>query len=371
MKTLISIFVGLLLTLQGLRPAHPCSGFTAHDGQTVLAGQNEDYYGESWQTGMETRIWFVPSEGGKYGCVAWGFANLYPQGGMNDQGLFWDGFATAEHTVDGTGVETFTIDTLVETMQVSATVSEAILYLRTFDLEPILGPAQLFFADRFGDSVVFDGSHVDEASGDFQVVTNWLFHYPELGAYPCWRYDVMTDMMENGLELTVDYFASIANAAHQGYLFDQIYTRYSTIGELNRGVFHLYYNLDYENPITFVLEDELAQGPHEYWMADLFTPDPGPDAGVMDVGVMDAGGEDAGPEPGPDAGDEGDDGSGGCSVAGGTDSPARAPLQIPLLVLVFLAGLVLRRGTELASVVGRDLAGDTMFSRRSTSRNRK
>jgi len=107
-------------------------------------------------------------------------------------------------------------------------------------------------------------------------------------------------------------------------------------------------------------------------MADLFAPDPGPDAGVMDAGVMDAGGEDAGSEPGPDAGGEGDDGSGGgCSVAGGTDSPARAPLQIPLLVLVFLAGLVLRRGTELASVVGRDQAGEAMFFRRSTSRNRK
>lgn len=344
MKTLACLLVGLLITLQGLTPAHPCSGFTAHDGQTVLAGQNEDYYGPSYQLGMETQMWFVPGAGGNYGCVAWGFANDYPQGGMNDQGLFWDGFATAAHTVDGTGVETFTMTTLVELMQVSATVQEAILFLRTFNLAPALGTAQLFFADRFGDSAVFDGHLITQPTGDFQVVTNWILDQPELGGYPCWRYATMMDMMENGLELTVDYFASIAEAVHQGHLGTQIYTRYTTIGELNNGVFHLYYDLDYDNPLTFVLADELALGAQQYWMADLFPPRVGPDASVPDAGVSDGGVSDAGTGPEPDSGaDDCDDGGGGCSVAGGGGSPARAPAQLPILLVIILAGLLLCR----------------------------
>jgi hypothetical protein len=251
-KTIFSVLVGLLFALAWARPAWPCSGFTAHDGQTVLAGQNEDYYGEAYATGMETLLWFVPGAGGNYGVVAWGFANRFSQGGMNTEGLFFDGFATAAHTVDGTGTATFGMDTLVETLQVSQTVYEAVAVLRTYDLAPVFGSAQLFFVDRFGDSVVFDGSHVDEAVGDYQVVTNWLFHYPELGNYPCWRYDLMTDMMENGLELTVGYFAQIADAVHQGWFNTQIYTRYTTIGELTAGVLHLYYDLDYSNLSGFV-----------------------------------------------------------------------------------------------------------------------
>ena len=41
-KTLAAVIALLLVTLGGITPALPCSGFTAHDGQTVLAGQNED-----------------------------------------------------------------------------------------------------------------------------------------------------------------------------------------------------------------------------------------------------------------------------------------------------------------------------------------
>ena len=49
----------LVIVLLIVFPAWPCSVFTAHDSQSVLAGNNEDYYGAD-----PTIIWFVPGEAG-------------------------------------------------------------------------------------------------------------------------------------------------------------------------------------------------------------------------------------------------------------------------------------------------------------------
>ncbi|MFH2008474.1 MAG: MYXO-CTERM sorting domain-containing protein [bacterium] len=145
-------------------------------------------------------------------------------------------------------------------------------------------------------------------------------------------------MTQNGLELMVGYFAEMADAVHQGSLSTDIYTRYTTISDLTTGTFWLYYHLDYENPVEFVLADELAQGAHEIWMADLFPPRPDPDP-IPDAGVADSGIADADADP-PDAGGPTscDDG-GGCSASGGTSSPD----GLPLLAALFLMFVVRRR----------------------------
>ncbi len=65
-KTLLCAFTGVLLTVAGIRPAHPCSGFTAHDGQTVLAGQNE---GLEPGQGRTFDIDLEPEGGGRVAAV--------------------------------------------------------------------------------------------------------------------------------------------------------------------------------------------------------------------------------------------------------------------------------------------------------------
>jgi choloylglycine hydrolase len=295
MKPLAAIAAAVLAVLTGLSPARPCSVFTAHDAQTVLAGNNEDYYG-----GDPTIIWFVPPENGKYGFVAWGFQeNHFSQGGMNDQGLFWDGMATAALEItNDTGTKPFTITTLEEVMQVSATVDEAITALREYQLSGVLGSAQLMFADRFGNSAIFEGDEVIYPAGDYQVGTNFLNSHPELGGHPCWRYDTLTAMMESGLELTVAYFTEMADAVHQGTeVGPGIYTRYTTIGDLVEGMIYLYMDLDYDNYVLIDLAAHMARGsPHEYRMSDLFISLP--DGGDQDAGM------DAGIDAGTDAGDQ-------------------------------------------------------------------
>ena len=82
------LFLILILFVFNYSPAYACTAFMMADGERVLVGNNEDY------NIPYTRVWFVPSENGRYGRVCFGYDNWSPQGGMNDQGLFLDFFAT-------------------------------------------------------------------------------------------------------------------------------------------------------------------------------------------------------------------------------------------------------------------------------------
>jgi penicillin V acylase-like amidase (Ntn superfamily) len=56
------------------------------NGKTIV-GNNED----SWQTG--SKIWFEKGEETKFGAAYVGYQDGFPQGGMNEVGLAFDGFA--------------------------------------------------------------------------------------------------------------------------------------------------------------------------------------------------------------------------------------------------------------------------------------
>ena len=75
-----------LVTLGGA-PAPACTAICAAAKGKILAGNNEDF------GNPRSRIWFTPAEKGKYGRLFVGFDNGFPQGGMNEKGLMFDGFA--------------------------------------------------------------------------------------------------------------------------------------------------------------------------------------------------------------------------------------------------------------------------------------
>ncbi len=62
-----------------------CTIVYASDDRVALAGNNEDHRGRL------ARIHFLPAEKGKFGRVYFGFdVAKFPQGGMNERGLFFD-----------------------------------------------------------------------------------------------------------------------------------------------------------------------------------------------------------------------------------------------------------------------------------------
>jgi hypothetical protein len=309
-----------------------------------LAGNNED-----GPSGDPTSLWFVPPEDGKYGYVAYGYSNHFSQGGMNDQGLFWDGLATPLlecTTCDGQ--QPFTLTTLEEVMQDSATVQEAIDNLRQYNIGGVISRAQFFIADANGDSAIFEGDEVITPEHNYQIGTNFYQSDPSLGNYPCWRYELLEQMMQDDLELTMDYFTEMAEAAHQG--LDPgagVYTRYTTVHDLKNGFFYLYFDMDWDRCIKFDLAEELSQPAHEYLMADLTyeldcggeqTGGAGGGGGDGGAGASSGGGAEGGvgPTPGLQPGD--DDSGCGCRVRS-ADSRALAPW----LVLTAMAAGACRR----------------------------
>jgi len=323
----------VLVALGHSTSSEACSIFTAHDDATVLVGNNEDWYGN-----YKSILWFTPPEDGKYGYVAWGFEELdhFSQGGMNDQGLFWDALATPALPIENcTGTQPFTLTTLEELLQNAATVEEAIEFLEECYYADMLEEAQFMFVDANGDSAIFEGDQIiyPEDGVDYQIGLNFYWSNPSLGNYPDWRLDVLTAMMEDGLELSVDYFAEMADAAHQGVVsYDGLYTRYTTVSVLGSGEFHLYYNLMWDDPIVFDLAEEFELGPHEYEMHDLFYGDSDTDSDTdgdtdTDTDVDTDSDSDAGVDAGVDPGDDGDC---GCATAGvvGSSSLLLALMEI-------------------------------------------
>jgi hypothetical protein len=129
MKVLL-IFQILILSIFSHLPAYACTAFMMSDGQSVLVGNNEDY------NIPYTRVWFVPAENGHYGRVYFGYDNWSPQGGMNDQGLFFDFFATKPLEVKLSKEKPKFQGPIIDTMAAEcATVKEVLDMLDQYNLE--------------------------------------------------------------------------------------------------------------------------------------------------------------------------------------------------------------------------------------------
>ena len=120
----------------------------------------------------DTYLWFTPGHEGVYGRVSFGFGNLWPQGGMNDQGLFFDGMMTEPLPLKKTEGKPPPHDLLDRMLRECATVDEAVKFLDQFHM-PQLANAMLFLGDKHGNSAIYEGDEVLRGDGRLQVVTNY------------------------------------------------------------------------------------------------------------------------------------------------------------------------------------------------------
>jgi hypothetical protein len=242
-------------------PAHACSAFVVSAGGRVLAGNNEDFWNP------ETRVWFVPAGEGTHGRVYFGFANLYPQGGMNEKGLFFDGFATRPLEVTGSGGrEKFAGNLIDEAMARCATVEEVVELFGRYDLE-WLERAMLMFGDRTGDSVIIEGDVFLRTKGRHQVVTNFYQSLADPQHPPCERYRIADRMLADAGEIDLELARRVLAAVHAE---GKAPTQYSNIYDLARGVVYLYHFHNFENVVVIDLAEELKKGARVLKLPELF-----------------------------------------------------------------------------------------------------
>ena len=251
--------------------AYACTAFMMSDGESVLVGNNEDY------KIPYTRVWFVPAENERYGRVYFGYDNWSPQGGMNDQGLFFDFFLTKKLEIKlSKGKPKFPgpmIDTMLAEL---ATVEEVLDMFSQYNLE-WMSKGQMFIVDKSGDAAIIEGDEVIRKSGSYQVVTNFrLSKIPEnqrpceWPAWSCSRYKKAKKMLAQSNTATVTHFRNILKATHRGPYNVFARTLYSNIYDLKKGLVYLYYLHDFDNEVVLNLGEELKKGHHYYDLPSLF-----------------------------------------------------------------------------------------------------
>ena len=262
MKTLLALAILIVVAFTHLS-VHACTAFMMSDGERVLVGNNEDY------NIPYTRVWFVPAVNGQYGRVYFGYDNWSPQGGMNDQGLFFDFFATKPMEVKLSKERPKFQGSIIDTMAAEcATVEEVLDLFSRYNLEFML-KFQMFVVDKTGDTAIIEGDDIIRKSGSYQVVTNFCQSMVEENRLPCeWykpscvQYKMAESMLTEGGTASVVHFRDILEATHRNTLGAR--TLYSNIYDLKNGLVYLYYLHNFDNEVVIDLNEELKKGCHYY-----------------------------------------------------------------------------------------------------------
>ena len=258
----------LILSIFNHLPSYACTAFMASDGNRVLVGNNED------NRFPHTRIWFNPGKNGQNGRVIFGYDNWMPQGGMNDQGLFIDCFATPKLERKPSKKKLIFRNNFLDVIMAEcSSVEEVIELMKQYNLDFML-EFQMLIVDKTGNSAIIERDHIIRKKNSYQVVTNFYQSKVAYEDYPCeWykggclRYQIAEKMLKNRRTVSVEHFRDILEATHQNTLGTR--TLYSNIYDLKNGLIHVYYLHNFDNEVVINLKEELKKGSHYYEIPSL------------------------------------------------------------------------------------------------------
>lgn len=241
-----------------------CTIIYASDGRTMLAGNNEDY------TGRLCRIHFLPGEEGKFGRVYFGFdVAHFPQGGMNERGLFFDA-ATFDEVIDvprDPSKPTVKGQLILKAMEECATVDEVLMLFEHYDYSGRMG-GQYLVGDSLGNSAIIEPTTVIRKQGRHQIATNFAQSQVAPENITDYRYRTTSELFEHAPDLSVDLFRRILGATH----FEEpgTVTLYSYICVLRNGEIYIYNFHNFADGVKLNLREELAKGERIATISSLF-----------------------------------------------------------------------------------------------------
>jgi hypothetical protein len=246
-------------------PEHGCSVLYATDGVSMLGGNNEDYLNP------RTKVWFIPGENGAFGRVYFGFDDCHAQGGMNDQGLFFDGLSIEGiHPVETAGKEESPGNLVDKIMCECATVDCAIRQFEEY-FSSEFWFWQFLFGDATGESAIIEPREIIRQKGAYQVATNFLQSATPPERRTDSRYRIGSARLADIDSLPVNTIREVLDAMHAG---GPSYMLYSNVYDLNERVVYLYHFHNYEDVVVLALDAELANGYRVEDLPALFPPNP-------------------------------------------------------------------------------------------------
>jgi hypothetical protein len=266
-KTLIVFFLALFAFYGGRLPG--CTMIMAAKNGQVYSGNNEDHLD------IASQVTFLPAAEGTLGCIFFGFRDGFPQGGMNERGLFIDGNAVASTGWKPQEGKPYNfVQVILKVLLTCATVEDARKVFEEHNV-PSLLRARFPVSDASGASLV-----VEYAQGRvqfvrekewFQVSTNFLRTDHPGNEVPCRRFRIARDFLAQEPQLSLAVIRRTLALTHSE---GESPTVYSYICDQKRLRIHIYYYHDFDREIVLDLPGELAQGKRVQKLADLFQPVP-------------------------------------------------------------------------------------------------
>jgi len=238
------------------------------DGKTILIANHEDWYAR------DAEVTFVPPSGKKFGMLYFDFTSeKTAQGGMNTEGLFFDGTRTPNAPYpDNDNKEDCNCYIWTKILAECKTVDEAIAYVEKYRI-PEMEDIHVMFADKKGNSAaigVYEGKlQIHHRVGNYQLLTNFNLSNPSYGGeQKCMRFAAADSMLHIDSSATIDNVQKILAQTHQEEL-----TVYSNIYNLTTGEVYVYSvenRKDFTNKIKINLKKELLKGKHSVAIPKLF-----------------------------------------------------------------------------------------------------
>jgi len=262
MRIKVVISVQVLMLLFSIK-AFSCTIFYVSSDTIIFAGNNED-----WKDPY-SKMWFYPSENNKYGWIKFGWGSGFPQGGMNDQGLFWDGTSGPYLGMpySESNKEKYTGPIMQKVIAECADVRESIEIFSNYYCEDQY-KAQYLVGDSKHNSIIVEGDSIITMVDNSLILTNFYHSNPDLGGYPCWRYNLANEMITSNSSCTTYWIGSILSATHQEGKYP---TQYSQIYDLQNCQIYLFYYHNYEEFILIDLKKELNHGYRTFDIPALFS----------------------------------------------------------------------------------------------------
>jgi len=259
-RIILLVFFGFIL----IPSSFCCSMFEITMHGKTMVGNNEDYWNPN------DRIWFEKGHNGEYGAMYVGFDNFWPQGGMNQAGLVFDGFAEDYKAINDTvGKKALSTNFLKEIMKKCASVYDVKKYLSQYNLSG-LETSMFFFVDKSGKYLVAEGDSLIIGNKESYIVSNF---YPSQIKNECdvplSFYQKGRKYLENNKDTSVSFCSSIMDTMHQEKAWGAG-TMYTTVYDLKEGIIYLYFFRDYTHVIKFNLNKELSKNNYSLNIPELF-----------------------------------------------------------------------------------------------------
>jgi len=265
-STLQQINIAIILILASIFsniPGNSCTIVYFQKNGLALAGANEDY------TDPNTMFWIYPPTDEKHGWIKFGFAGGFPQAGMNDQGIFWDGTSNPWlgmplSEANKTKLQGPIMQKIIEECSNMDEVRDVLDSYYCKDQYK----AQYLIGSFEGVSLIVEGDNTIFNDTSFQILTNFYQSHPELGGYPCGRYSTAYDEFSQCDSIDLTLIGKVLSLTCQdgGYP-----TQYSVIYDLRELEIYIFYYHNYEEFLNIKLLDEFQKGAHSYKIEPIFS----------------------------------------------------------------------------------------------------